>query len=163
VGLPEAFEAKIVLGYHPTHAELDPRAALASLRETGVTIVLPRIVGPGALTLHEVGPFEGLEEGPHGIRQPSVTTPEVARADIDIVIVPGVAFDASGARIGYGGGYYDRLLDRLPSARRIGMAFDVQLVGSIPHEPHDCHMHMVVTPTQVVRASGTHDPYQEPL
>ena len=150
-------EAGVVLGYHATQAELDPAAALASLRTSGSTIVMPRIVGAGVLTLHVVEPLEGLEHGPHGIRQPSVSAPEIAATDVALAIVPGVAFDAAGVRVGYGGGYYDRLLAAMPDALRVGVAFDEQLVGSIPHEPHDCHMHMIVTPTQILRCSGTHD------
>jgi len=159
LGLPEVLAGGTVLGYYATHAELDPAAALASLRANGAMILLPRIVGIGALTLHVVGPLEGLEHGPHGVRQPSMRAPEVSVDRVSMAIVPGVAFAADGARIGYGGGYYDRLLASMPEAIRLGIAYDQQLVGSIPHEPHDCDMHAIVTPTQVIRCSGE---YRQP-
>jgi 5-formyltetrahydrofolate cyclo-ligase len=155
--LPEALEPGIVLGYHPTADELDPGPAMAALRTAGWAVALPRIAGPGALTLHVVGPLEGLEQGPHGIRQPSLRAPAVARGDIALAVVPGVAFDPQCERIGYGGGYYDRLLSSMPGALRVGLAFDEQLVGHIPHEAHDCSMNAVVTPTQVLRCGDVSD------
>ena len=157
VALPESLEAKVVLGYSATNSEVDPAGALAALRSSGATIVLPRIVGVGALTLHAVDQLEGLEHGPHGIRQPSMDAPQIAPDTVELVIVPGVAFDPHGTRVGYGGGHYDRLLASMPSATRVGVAFDEQVVGAIAHEPHDMHVHAVVTPTRVLRCSGTHD------
>jgi 5-formyltetrahydrofolate cyclo-ligase len=146
-------QAVTVLVYHPTDTELDPAGAVDALRAAGAQILLPRIVGPGALTLHEIGALEGLEHGPLGIRQPSVRAPEVPARDVDLAVVPGVAFDPRGSRIGYGGGYYDRLLTSTEGALLVGVAFDEQLVGSIPHEDHDVYMDMIVTPSQVLRCT----------
>lgn len=157
VGLPEVTGASVVLGYFATDAELDPAGAIAALRGLGATIALPRIVGPGALTIHQVSEFEGLEHGPFGLRQPAMGAPAVPSSEVRVVLVPGVAFDVRGARIGYGGGYYDRLLASMPQATCIGLAFDEQLVGTIEHEPHDHPMHTVVTPTRVIRCSKAGD------
>ncbi len=149
--LPEFSPCPCVAGYLATAEEIDPAPALRSLASRGCLIVYPRITGPGALVFHEIGGEWNLEAGPHGILQPSLDTPIVAKADIGVVLLPGVAFGPDGARIGFGGGYYDRLLQEMPDAVRIGLAFDEQLVGHIPAEEHDIAVEMIVTPTQVLR------------
>jgi 5-formyltetrahydrofolate cyclo-ligase len=68
------------------------------------------------------------------------------------VVVPGIAFDAHGARIGFGAGYYDRLLPHLPGAYRLALAYDFQVQDSLPTEPHDIAMHAVVTPDRTLVA-----------
>ena len=156
IGMPEALDSKVVLGYHATAEEIDPSGALDTFRRLGATICLPRIVGAGALVLHRVDEIDGLEEGPHGIRQPSVDSPIIDPVSIDLAIVPGVAFDVDGARVGYGGGYYDRLLPRIPHATWVGFAYDEQLLTDIPHEAHDAHMHIIVTPSQVLQTRDAH-------
>jgi 5-formyltetrahydrofolate cyclo-ligase len=157
LGMPEALGSQVVLGYHATTEEIDPAGALSTFRRLGATICLPRIVGKGALVLHQVDEIDGLEEGPHGIRQPSIDSPIVDPAIVDLAIVPGVAFDVDGARIGYGGGYYDRLLPNIPRATWVGFAYDEQLLADIPHEAHDTHVHVVVTPSRVIPIRGLHD------
>lgn len=142
----------IVLGYAATAEEIDPRPALGALRDSGSLIAYPRIAGPGVLTLHTCSISE-LEPGPLGILQPAAGTPVVNVGQVELVIVPGVAFDAQGNRLGYGGGYYDRLLAHMPLAKRVGLCFDGQLVGEIPVEPHDVRMHAIVTPTRTLRVS----------
>lgn len=157
VGLPEVHDARIVLGYLATAEEIDPARCMKSLGDRGILVGYPRIAGPGALTVHVPLAERDLESGPHGIRQPYVDSPAIDPDDIDIVIVPGVAFDVAGERVGYGGGYYDRLLRRTPHATRIALAFDEQIVAKIPHEPHDEHVDVIVTPTRVIRAEESQD------
>ena len=156
IGMPAALDATVVVGYYATPEEIDPSGALDTFRRMGATICLPRIVGAGALVLHTVDEIDGLEEGPHGIRQPAISAPIVDPDTIDLAIVPGVAFDVDGARIGYGGGYYDRLLPRIPRATWIGFAYDEQVLADIPHEAHDAHMHAIVTPSQVHQTRDAH-------
>jgi len=150
--LPEAMAARLVLGYMAMDEEIDPAPAIASFEARGTTVAYPRIAGPGALTLHLLRTTGDIETGRLGIRQPVLTSPRVDPADVDLVIVPGVAFDVLGGRLGFGGGYYDRLLERMPDALRVGLAFDEQLLGAVPREPHDARVDVVVTPTRVVRA-----------
>ena len=81
-------------------------------------------------------------------------------ASLDVIVVPGVAFDRSGARLGRGGGYYDGFLAGLPGSRpvRVALAFDAQIVEGVPMEAHDQRVHVIVTPTEVIagapRGSG---------
>ncbi len=142
---------QVVLGYSATAEELDPVLALDALRDTGALIAYPRITGPGNLSLHACAARE-LVPGHHGIMQPPEDAPVVHLDHVELVIVPGVAFDTQGNRLGYGGGYYDRILVRMPNARRIGVCFDGQITNSIPDELHDIHMHAIITPTRSFRA-----------
>lgn len=149
--LPEFDSARVVLAYAAMPEELDPAPAVAALRERGITIAYPRVEAPGVLGLHRVDDEGDLVEGMFGIREPAEHAPQVGRGAVDVVIVPGVAFDESGMRLGYGGGYYDRLLPTLPPhALHVGYAYDEQVVDELPAEEHDVHMDLVVTPTRVI-------------
>ncbi|MGQ1784336.1 MULTISPECIES: 5-formyltetrahydrofolate cyclo-ligase [unclassified Saccharicrinis] len=104
---------------------------------------LPKVVGV-ELSLHLYKGESSLSKGAYGIWEPTgaeLLQPEV----IDVIIVPGVAFAASGNRMGRGGGYYDRLLPKLQSAYKVGVGFNFQLVEGIPTEPHDINMDCVIT------------------
>jgi 5-formyltetrahydrofolate cyclo-ligase len=150
--LPELASAKVVLTYAALPAELDPSMAIEVLRERGALIAYTRIEAPGVLGLHEVDSDVELIPGPLGIRQPAETAPRVAHEAIDAVIVPGVAYDESGRRLGYGGGYFDRLLPQLRhECVRIGVAFDEQLLADIPSLEHDAVVDIVVTPSRMIR------------
>jgi len=152
--LPELEIARVVLAYAALPNEIDPAPAIWRLRARGAAIAYPRIEAPGVLGLHLVGHELELVAGPFGLAQPSEHSPRAARSSIDAVILPGVAFDECGRRLGYGGGYYDRLLPTLrPDCLRIGIAFDEQLLEEIPSEEHDAQVHIVVTPSRVIRVS----------
>ena len=153
--LPELQSARVILAYAALPNEIDPAPAIWRLRARGAAIAYPRIESPGVLGLHLVGHELELVAGPFGLAQPSAHAPRAPRGSIDVVIVPGVAFDESGRRLGYGGGYYDRLLPTLrPDCLRIGIAFNEQLLSEIPSEDHDAHVSIVVTPSRVIRTSG---------
>lgn len=152
--LPELHQVRVVLAYAALPSEIDPAPAIWRLRARGAAVAYPRIESPGVLGLHLVGHELELVAGPFGLAQPSEHAPRAARDSIDVVILPGVAFDERGRRLGYGGGYYDRLLPTLrPDCIRIGVAFDEQLLPEIPAEEHDANVAIVVTPSRVIRAS----------
>lgn len=153
LALPQLGGAKTILTYAALPAELDPSLAIEALRARGVAIAYTRIEAPGVLWMHLVDDETDLVPGPLFIRQPAESSPRVAAVDVDAVIVPGVAFDERGARLGYGGGYFDRLLPTLrDDCFRIGIAFDEQILDEIPAEEHDEHVDVVVTPTRVFYA-----------
>jgi len=104
----------------------------------------------GWLTVH--GFDAPRERHRFGFDQPMASAPTVGLASIGVVLVPGVAFDAGGARLGWGRGYYDELLSRVPgSAARVGIALERRLVPSIPSEPHDVAMTHLATESGVRR------------
>ena len=155
VALPEVASARLVLAYGATPEELDPAPAVAILRARGVAIAYPRVEAPGVLGLHSVGAADALVRGMFGIMEPSSDAPRVPAEAVDAVIVPGVAFDRGLWRLGYGGGYYDRLLPLLGSrCVRIGFAYDQQVLDDIPVEEHDVCLDVLVTPAGVVRAKA---------
>ena len=95
---------------------------------------------------------EGVEPVESGrmVREPPASAPLLDPAEIDLVIVPALALDPRGARIGYGAGLYDGLLPRMTRALRVGVAFDFQLIAEIPETEGDERVHLVVTDTRVL-------------
>ena len=90
--------------------------------------------------------------GKFGIREPAPTCVAIPLADLDVVLVPGVAFDSNGHRLGRGKGYYDRLLQDFAGAK-IGIAFDEQMVGEVPLENNDVKMDWILTPTRCLKVN----------
>lgn len=88
--------------------------------------------------------------GQFGIREPATTCVAIPLEDLDVALVPGVAFDLSGHRLGRGKGFYDRLLENFPG-KKIGIAFDGQVVDAIPAEKNDVRMNFIITPTRCVK------------
>lgn len=154
LGLPEVHDAHAVLLYGASPEELEPLPIEEALRERGVRIAYPRVVGRQALALHWVQDREQLVRGSFGLLEPSADAEAALPSAIDAIIVPGIAFDEGGARVGYGGGYYDSLLggacEGVPS---IGVAFDEQVVTGVPCEERDRRVDVLVTPTRTIRCT----------
>jgi 5-formyltetrahydrofolate cyclo-ligase len=141
-------DARAVLLTLPFGSEWDTRPLLALALAAGKLVVLPR-VNPQTrmLDLYAIGdPAGDVLPGFRGIPEPRLSCPAVATADIRWVLVPGVAFDAGGARLGYGGGFYDRLLPLLaPGTPRIAGAFELQVIDRVPTAGHDVLVDRIVT------------------
>ncbi len=141
--------ARAVLAYAAIAEEIDPSSLVSELRARGARIAYPRVCGPGELTLHWVGAQEELAAGYCGIAEPGPDASEASIEDFDLVIVPGTAFDGTCARLGMGGGFYDRLLARLgPGTFTVALAYDEQIVPCVPVEGHDVALDAVFTPTR---------------
>jgi 5-formyltetrahydrofolate cyclo-ligase len=150
--LSEVGNARGVLAYAALPEEADPAALVAALRERGARFALPRVCGPGTLALHWVEDDQVLEQGHAGIPEPPGSCAWASPEDFDLVLVPGVAFDESCARLGFGGGFYDALLPTLPAAAAtVALAFDEQVVDTVPCDAHDERVAIVVTPSRVFR------------
>jgi 5-formyltetrahydrofolate cyclo-ligase len=155
LALPGVAGARAVLAYAATAEELDPAPLVAALRERGARVAYPRVCGPGALALHWCDDEAALAPGYCGIDEPAADLPEADCAEIDLVLVPGTAFDERCGRLGMGGGYYDRLLPLLaPGALAVGLAFDEQVVTEVPTEAHDVPLGAVITPTRTILPAG---------
>lgn len=150
--LPELRRAHVVALYAAHGAELDVGVLVEDLRDRGATTALPRVqdhdlalVATTAATPLEVG-YRGVAE-PRGRR--------VDLASVEVIVVPGLAFDPVGGRLGQGGGHYDRLLASLPAGTvRIGVGYACQLVPRVPCEPHDAVVDIVVTDRAVHRTDA---------
>ncbi len=151
--LPEVASARAVAGYARTGTEVDVDAALRALLRRGRTVALPWVQGT-SIHMAAISDLDAdLVPGWRGVREPraELRTP-VAPALLDVVIVPGVAFDRHGARLGYGGGHFDRYLAALrPGTPIIGAAFAAQVLDRLPSEPHDVAACAVVTESEVLR------------
>lgn len=103
------------------------------------------------MTACRIDGFDELETGHYGIRAPKAGRRRpVSGGEIDVVIVPAVAFDRRGYRVGYGGGYYDRFLPECPNAVKIGAAFACQIIEEIPVGPYDVKMGCIVTEEEIL-------------
>jgi 5-formyltetrahydrofolate cyclo-ligase len=113
-----------------------------------VNWLAPRIAKGRQLVLHPYDP-DRLARHRFGMLEPVASLPVVDPATVDVVLVPGVAFDRRGGRLGFGGGYYDRFLPTTP-ALRVGIAFDQCLAEELPCDEHDQRMDWVATPTEII-------------
>ncbi|MBF4510304.1 MAG: 5-formyltetrahydrofolate cyclo-ligase [Aeromicrobium sp.] len=150
--LPEMDGARSVLLYGSSPEEADPGVLEWALRDNGIRIAYPRVAGPYELMLHWVDDASVLRSGSYGLKEPVADAPRAHLAEIDLVVVPGIAFDARGNRLGFGGGYYDTLLgdgDDRPFS--VGFAYDEQVVAEVPHEDRDRPVDVLVTPTRTYR------------
>ena len=147
---PALRRASCVAAYHAMGHEIGLAALLAWWLARGTRVLLPRVVGPGEMSFIEVfSPLEAaLRPGPWGLREPWGEPTPLACADV--VLVPGVAMDAHGGRLGMGKGFYDRALalQHSQTARTLtlGVCHEVQLVERVPMEPHDQRLDGVLTP-----------------
>ena len=146
--------ATTVLLTLPFGSEWDSLPLLLTALERGKTVVLPR-VDTAARTLQLcrlTEPARDVRPGYRGIPEPQAHCALITAEAIDWVLVPGVAFDTAGRRLGYGGGYYDRLLPSLRSdAARIAGAYEMQLVDHVPDAPHDVPVQALATESRTLR------------
>lgn len=159
MGLPEYAAAKTVMFYVDVRDEVRTRQALPEALASGKRIVVPYCVD-GELELFWLENMEELELGMYRILEPKEALRDVAAKklgpeDLDLIMVPGVAFDRNGGRTGHGKGYYDKLLQHAkPETPLIALAFECQMFEEIPAESHDIYMDKVVTEKDVYTGKG---------
>jgi len=127
--------------------EVDLRPLDATLRARGARVAYPGIdAETGAMAFRYVSDPQAMQEQGFGFREPSSREPEAQPGDVDVVIVPALALDPRGHRVGYGVGYYDRALPRYaPPAFAVAVAFDFQLVAEVPDSAADVRVNWIVT------------------
>ena len=142
-----------VSGYFAMDSELDPALLLEVLRATGRAIVYPVVSAPNMpLGFRRWAPGDAIENGVFGTRHPAASLPE---QEPDVVLVPLLAFDRNGNRLGYGGGYYDRTLAGLrsrSSVTAVGIALSAQEVDRVPTTDQDQRLDWIVTEERIIRA-----------
>ena len=136
-------DCRVVMLYSALPDEVPTQSLLDGLVAQGKTVLLPRVVSATDMELrHYTGPHD-LQVGAYGIFEPTgnlFTDYEV----IDVAVIPGMAFDTAGHRLGRGKGYYDRFLSRIPHVYKIGLCFSWQIVGEVPCDAHDIVMDQVL-------------------
>lgn len=141
---PSWSRARTVALFHAMPGEVSTAQLLQAAWSTGRSVVLPVTPPLGQpLAFRRVQPDTPLVRAHYGALEPGPTAVHVAHAAIDLVVTPGLAFDDRGARLGYGGGYYDRTLPL--TGPSVLLAFACQQVERVPEEAHDVRMHAVVT------------------
>jgi 5-formyltetrahydrofolate cyclo-ligase len=145
--------ARSVLFFAPLPEELDVWPLIQDALAAGKLVALPRFDSrtDRYVACRIQNPARDLKPGHFGIREPDDCCAAVSPSRLDLVLVPGVAFDAHGRRLGRGKGYYDQLLASVRGTS-CGVAFDEQIVGEVPVEPHDVHLNCVLTPTRWIEA-----------
>jgi len=147
-------EAKTVLFYVSFGAEVDTISMIDESLKMGKKVIVPKVDKEShRLILYEIKDLRELSPGFMGIPEPSLPDERIRQIkDVDLAIIPGTAFDYSGNRLGYGAGYYDILLSgsekKIPF---IALAYEEQLVDSIPSETHDVKVNIIITDKQVIR------------
>ena len=147
-------EARVPLLYLNYGGEVPSRTILKRCLEQNKIVVLPRFHKEKyRVTPMKVDDLEAdVKAGPRGIPEPDPNKCKMVPVDrLDIAIIPGVAFDEKGARIGSGFGYYDRLIPKLPiTTRKVALAFEDQIVQQVPMQSHDKHVDIVITDKRVI-------------
>jgi 5-formyltetrahydrofolate cyclo-ligase len=142
---PLLAEAQTIMAYYSLPDEVNTHALIDELVAEGKTVLLPKVTGADTMELRRYTGRADLKEGTYHILEP-VGEPFTDLAAIDLILVPGLAFDAAGHRLGRGRGYYDRFLHskNRPYCVKIGVCFDFQKVDEVPVDAHDIAMDKVV-------------------
>lgn len=144
-----------VSGFAAIRDEIDPAALLDWLHREGFKLALPVMEGRGKpLILRAWAPGDEMSTVQWGIREPLASKPEVYP---DVLLVPLLAFDRNGSRLGYGGGFYDRTLQKLrarAAVTAVGIAYDELEVDAVPHESYDQRLDWVLTPSGPIKCNA---------
>jgi 5-formyltetrahydrofolate cyclo-ligase len=158
MGLPEFAAADTVMVYIDVRTEVRTRHALPALLASGKRIVVPYCVERD-LELFLLENMDELAIGMYKILEPKPELRDapgkrIAVEELDLIMVPGVAFDRNGARMGHGFGYYDKLLEHAQNAPLVALAFECQLFAEIPTQSHDVFMDKIITEQAVHTGKG---------
>ena len=151
IATSEFADAQIVGLYAPVHNEVETADVMRAALDSAKIVLFP-VVCPSGLEFRRIDDPSALRRGAFNIPEPDAACPVHLPGEADLIVIPGVAFDQSGRRIGYGKGYYDRALHQLEGkGRLVGLCYDFQIVDEIPGEPHDVRMDMIITERRVIR------------
>jgi len=154
-----AFAPRMVMLFSSFGSEVSTRGVIEALARGGTQIALPLVAGTDLRSVL-FRPGDPTRTARYGAAEP-VAAPEVPPEALDAIVVPGLAFDREGYRVGYGRGYYDRFLARVrPSAPRVGIAFGVQIVDAVPHRDGDERVDAIVTERDIVRCQPARAPLE---
>ena len=151
--LAQYANAKTVMTYMGFGSEIETQPFFERIIADGKIAVLPRVDrGSQTLILHAARGMSDLLTGKWGIREPCADAPPVSIKEIDFLLMPGVAFDRFGNRLGYGRGYYDKLLVIAdPALTRVAAAFSCQIVEAVPVGPTDQRIDCIITESEIIK------------
>lgn len=151
-GLPEFSAARTVMFYASFRSEVETHDMIRRALAGGKRVVLPKVRGK-QLALFEIRDFDrDVQPGAWGIPEPA-SGRAADPAAVQFIVVPGAAFDPAGNRLGYGAGFYDRLLGNFKGATA-ALAFELQVVPQVPADPHDVPVQRIVTEKRIIEASA---------
>ncbi len=149
LNMNEFVSAKIVAAYHSVGSEVSTLKILSSVLQLNKRLALPKVEDETKIVFAEVKDLENdLEVGGYKIMQPKDHCLKMNK--IDLVLVPGIAWDEHGYRLGYGKGYYDRYLANLQTVS-VGLAYDFQVLENIPHGRKDFRVNLIVTEKRIIK------------
>ena len=146
-GLPAFLEAERLLVYADYNHEVMTGFLIEEAWKQGKEVAVPKVVGKD-MVFYKLTDWKQLEPGYFGIPEPAYG--EIVEWEDAVMIMPGVAFDNNCHRVGYGGGFYDRYLEKHPKVKRIAAAFEFQILPEVPTEPTDIAPEMIVTEKQII-------------
>ena len=150
--LPEFKEARVVACYVAKADEVQTSGIITAALAAGKTLVVPRAdPATGALSFASIASMSELSPGHFGVLEPNAEAHQVPLSEANVAVVPVVAWDEEGHRLGYGKGYFDRALSANPAPVRAGLAFEAQEAPTLPQSPGDVLLDIVVTEARVVR------------
>ncbi len=148
--LSEYADTKVLLAYVDAKREVETRLLMHQAWKDGKKVAAPRVDGNGIMYYYYIENLEDLEPGSFGIMEPKQTC-ALCETEEGLLLMPGVAFDIRCHRVGYGGGYYDRYLEKHPGLVHIALAFEFQVFDEVPWEIHDILPEMIVTEERILR------------
>jgi 5-formyltetrahydrofolate cyclo-ligase len=158
LSMDEFARATTIMLYCPTDDEVNIRPLIEYAWSSGKVVALPR-VNWKRRSMHpaRVRSWDDVEPTRHGLHEPRPESDSISTDSVDLMVIPGVAFDAQGWRVGRGGGFYDAFLHVLTGSRpmRMGVCWSEQFLPSVPHDAQDERMHMVITPKDAVFVAMT--------
>lgn len=147
LAMPVYRQARTLMVYAAFRGEVDTSGIIRAALAEGKTVALPKVVGEGQMRAHRIERYpDDLVPGTFGIREPAASAPVIDPPELDLVVVPGLAFDPAGGRLGYGGGFYDRyLLSGHVWAAKVAICYSFQVRSDLPLEEHDLRVDWLVT------------------
>ena len=135
--------------YHPVHGEVETEALFSTFKSWDCSLFYPKVVRKTKqLRFLPIDSLTELKKGAYGIKEPSATGQ--GASSLDLLVMPGLAFDEEGGRIGYGAGYYDRLYS-FPVKERIGLSYDFQILPKLPKSPHDLSCDVIISEKRILK------------
>lgn len=146
-------KVKNIMIYYSVRKEVETVSIIEFLLKLGKIVALPVCTPEQDLDVAVINDLDQLRPAPYGLMEPGPGAVLLDSIELELVIVPGVAFDEKGFRLGHGAGYYDRFLSKIPNCFKMGMAYDFQLVPEVPIEKHDIPMDAILTPSRYLSFS----------